>query len=145
MKVRDQRPYDDLARLVTHDAQVAGSDGVYVGTNPHPRAWGTFAKFLRVFTRERGDLSWADAAVHLSGRTARRFGLSDRGRLRPGYVADIAVVDPGTVAERSRYEDPRQDAVGIDDVFVGGRQVLADGQLTGVNAGRGLRRSAPAA
>jgi N-acyl-D-amino-acid deacylase len=143
MKVRDQRPYDDLARLITHDRQVVGSDGVYVGAHPHPRAWGTFAKVLRVFTRERGDLSWAEAAVHLSGRTARRYGLSDRGRLRPGYVADIAVVDPETVADRSRYEDPRREATGIDDVFVGGRQVLAGGELTGVNAGRGLRRSAP--
>src|SRR5215213_7338819 len=107
MRVRDQRPYDDLAKLVTHDSQVAGSNG-----------------------------------VHLSGRTARRFGMSDRGRLRPGYVADIAVVDPETVADRSRYEDPRRYAMGIDDVLVGGRQVLAGGELTGVNAGRGLRRSA---
>jgi N-acyl-D-amino-acid deacylase len=143
MKVRDQRPYDDLARLITHERQVVGSDGVYVGAHPHPRAWGTFAKVLRVFTRERGDLTWAEAAVHLSGRTARRYGLSDRGRLRPGYVADIAVVDPETVADRSRYEDPRREATGIDDVFVGGRQVLAGGELTGVDAGRGLRRSAP--
>ena len=144
MRVRDQRPYEDLAKLISHERQVAGSDGVFVGAHPHPRAWGTFAKILRVFTRERGDLTWAEAAVHLSGRTARRFGLSDRGRLRPGYVADVLVVDPETVADRSRYEDPRRDAVGIDDVFVGGQQVLLGGELTGVNAGRGLRRSAPA-
>jgi N-acyl-D-amino-acid deacylase len=143
MKVREQRSYDDLAKLVAHGRHVAGSDGIYVGAHPHPRGWGAFAKFLRVFTRERGDLTWAEAAVHLSGRTARRLGLSDRGRLRPGCVADIAVVDPNTVADLARYEDPRRDAVGIDDVFVAGRQVLAGGELTGVNSGRGLRRSAP--
>lgn len=143
MKVREQRSYDDLAKLVAHGSQVAGSDGIYVGAHPHPRAWGTFAKFLRVFALERGDLTWADAAVHLSGRTARRFGLSDRGRLRPGHVADVVVVDPRTVSDLSRYEDPRRDATGIDDVFVGGRQVLAGGELTGVSSGCGLRRSAP--
>jgi N-acyl-D-amino-acid deacylase len=140
MKVRDQRPYDDLATLVVHPSHVVGSDGIFVGKNPHPRGWGTFTKFLRVFTRERADLSWADAAVHLSSRTARRYGLSDRGLLRPGYAADVVVVDPEAVGDRARYEIPRVNSVGIEDVFVGGQQVLAGGQLTGATSGRGLRR-----
>jgi N-acyl-D-amino-acid deacylase len=143
MKVRDQRPYDDLAKLVVHPSHVAGSDGIFVGRNPHPRGWGTFAKFLRVFTRERGDLSWPAAAVHLSSRTARRYGLSDRGMLRPGYAADLVVVDPEVVGDRADYGQPRVDSVGIDEVFVGGEQVLAGGQLTGATPGRGLRRTAP--
>lgn len=143
MKVRNQRPYDDLAKLFTHPAHVAGSDGIYIGAHTHPRAWGTFAKYLRLFTRERGDYNWSDAAVHLSGRTAQRFCLNDRGRLSPGYAADVAVIDPAVVADIADYDSPRLDAIGIDDVFVGGRHVLANGQLTGINSGRGLRRSAP--
>jgi N-acyl-D-amino-acid deacylase len=143
MKVRDQRSYDDLAKLVTHPGQTVGSDGIYIGKNPHPRGWGTFAKFLRVFTRERGDIGWPEAAVHLSARPARRYGLTDRGLLRPGYVADVVLVDPERVADRADYDNPRSNAVGIDDVFVGGQQVLSDGQLTGATPGRGLRRQGP--
>ena len=143
MKVRDQRSYDDLARLVTHPGQTIGSDGIYIGKNPHPRGWGTFAKFLRVFTRERGDVGWPEAAVHLSARPARRYGLTDRGLLRPGYVADVVLVDPERVADRADYATPRSNAVGIDDVFVAGQQVLTDGQLTGATPGRGLRRQGP--
>lgn len=144
MKVRDQRPYDDLARLLAHPRQTVGSDGIYIGKNPHPRGWGTFAKLLRVFTRERGDLGWPEAAVHLSARPARRYGLVDRGLLRPGYVADLVLVDPERVADRSDYDHPRSNAVGIDDVFVAGQQVLTDGRLTGAAPGRGLRRQGPA-
>jgi N-acyl-D-amino-acid deacylase len=140
MKVRDQRSYDDLAQLVTHRCHVAGSDGIYVGKNPHPRGWGTFAKFLRLFTRERADLSWADAAVHLSSRSARRYGLTDRGLVRPGYAADLILVDPERVADQADYDRPLANAVGIDDVFVAGEHVLADGGLTGATPGRGLRR-----
>lgn len=143
MKVRDQRSYDDLATLVTHPGHTAGSDGIYIGKNPHPRGWGTFAKFLRVFVRERGDLSWPQAAVHLSARPARRYGLTDRGLLRPGYVADLMVVDPGRVADQSEYDNPRSTAIGVDDVFVAGQQVLAGGRLTGATPGCGLRRHGP--
>lgn len=143
MKVREQRPYDDLARIFTHPGHTAGSDGIYIGQHPHPRAWGTFAKFLAVFTRERGDYNWSDAARHLSSHAAERFGLVDRGRLLPGFAADVVVVDPTTVADRASYDHPRIEAVGIDDVFVNGRQVLSNGELTGENSGRGLRRSSP--
>jgi N-acyl-D-amino-acid deacylase len=143
MKVRDQRSYDDLAKLVTHPCQTVGSDGIYIGKNPHPRGWGTFAKFLRVFTRDRADLGWPEAAVHLSARPARRYGLIDRGLLRPGYVADLMLVDPERVTDRADYDSPRSNAVGIDDVFVAGQQVLTDGQLTGSTPGRGLRRQGP--
>ncbi len=141
MKNRLQFPYDDLAKRFTHRAHVAGSDGIFIGQQPHPRAWGTFAKYLRLFTRERGDYSWSDCAVHLSSRTADRFCLGDRGRLSPGYAADVLVIDPTTVADQADYDSPRRDAIGIDDVFVGGQHVLSGGHLTGVLSGRGLRRS----
>jgi N-acyl-D-amino-acid deacylase len=142
MKAHEQRSYDDLAKLFTHRAHVGGSDGIYIGKHPHPRAWGAFAKYLRLFTRERGDYSWSDCAVHLSARTAERFCLGDRGRLSPGYAADVLIIDPTMVADQADYDTPRLDAVGIDDVFVGAQQVLAHGRLTGVLSGRGFSRSA---
>jgi len=141
MAVRTQRPYDDLARLLSHPAHVMGSDGIFVGSHPHPRGWGSFAKFLRVFVRERADLTWGQAAQHLAGRPAERFGLADRGILATGFVADIAVVDPSKVSDIADYRAPREYSVGVLDVFVAGRSVLAGGELTGELAGRGLRRS----
>jgi N-acyl-D-amino-acid deacylase len=142
MKMQPQISYGDLAKIFTHRAHVAGSDGIYLGKVPHPRAWGTFAKYLRVFARERDDYSWSDCAVHLSGRTAERFCLGDRGRLAPGYAADVLLIDPMSVADQADYDSPRRVATGIDDVFVNGQHVLEGGRLTGTLSGLGLRRSA---
>ena len=142
MKMQPQLSYGDLAKIFTHRAHVASSDGIYLGKVPHPRAWGTFAKYLRVFARERDDYSWSDCAVHLSGRTAERFCLGDRGRLAPGYAADVLLIDPMSVADQADYDSPRRVATGVDDVFVNGQHVLEGGRLTGTLSGLGLRRSA---
>ena len=80
---------------------MGGSDGIYIGGHPHPRGWGTFARYLGRHVRDLGDWSWSEAAVHLAAHPARRFGLTDRGVLRPGLAADLAVVDPIRVADRA--------------------------------------------
>ncbi|WP_203579707.1 N-acyl-D-amino-acid deacylase family protein [Microbacterium hibisci] len=139
MAVSDERPIDNLARLFAHPAHTGGSDGIFVGAVPHPRAWGAFARFLGTYVGR--SFSWEQAAVHLSSRTADRFGLADRSILRTGAVADVAVIDPATVTDAAGYESPRRPADGIDDVFVNGGHVLRGGALTGVVTGRGLRRS----
>jgi N-acyl-D-amino-acid deacylase len=142
MAVRHARPLAELARIFAHPAHMGGSDGIFIGAHPHPRARGTFARFLRAFVRETETWSWSDAARHLSAAPAARFGLGRRGRLEPGWVADLAVVDPLRVADRASYERPLEEAVGIDDVIVGGRLALAGGepvQAAGRPApGRGL-------
>lgn len=131
---------DDVRALLRHEAHVAGSDGIYVGTHPHPRAWGTFARLIGRHTRDDGDYTWGAAAHHLAGHTASRFGLANRGLVRRGYAADLAIVDPARVADRATYDQPRQLAEGIDDVLVNGEIVLRQGRLTGVLSGHGLRR-----
>jgi N-acyl-D-amino-acid deacylase len=140
MAVRSPRPATELARIFAHPRHMAGSDGIFVGAHPHPRAAGTFARYLREFVRELGTWSWADAVQHLSGLPAARFALGRRGAVAAGAVADLVLVDPETVADPATYADPRRDAVGIDDVFVAGVPVLAGGELTGARPGRGLRR-----
>jgi len=141
MAVRNPRPATELARIFAHPAHTGGSDGIFIGGHPHPRAAGSFARYLREFVRELGTWTWADAIEHLSAQPARRFGLGRRGVIEAGAVADVLLVDPETVADQSTYEDPTQLAVGIDDVFVGGVQVLAGGELTGALPGRGLRHA----
>ena len=143
MAVHDQRPPSDLGRLFAHPGHLGGSDGIFIGAHPHPRARGTFAAFLATYVRDRGDLSWADAVQHLSTSAADVFALGDRGRLRPGAIADIAVIDPVRVRDTATYENPRELADGVDDVLVAGVPVLAGGELTGALPGGGVRAAPP--
>lgn len=142
MRVPVQRPIDELASIFTSRAHIGSSDGIYQGGRPHPRGWGSFARYLGRHTRERHDYTWADAAVHLAGRTAARHGLGDRGQVRVGFVADLMVLDPDSVGDTADYDDPRRTAVGVDDVLVAGQWALRHGDLTGALPGGGLRRSA---
>lgn len=148
MAVRYERPVAELARIFAHPAHIGGSDGIFIGAHPHPRARGAFARFLREFVRESATWSWADAARHLSAAPAARFGLGRRGAITPGSVADVIVVDPDAVADAATYDEPMHDSVGIDDVFVAGVHVLAEGELVAAASdlelpGRGLRRAEP--
>ncbi|WP_418277506.1 N-acyl-D-amino-acid deacylase family protein [Isoptericola jiangsuensis] len=129
--------------LANHPAHLAGSDAIYQplagGGRPHPRGWGTFARYLAEHVVATGDWTWHDAVQHLSARAAARFGLPDRGHLSPGAAADVVLVDPATVRDLATYDAPRTPATGIDDVLVAGTAVLADGDLTGATPGGPLR------
>jgi N-acyl-D-amino-acid deacylase len=139
MRVPHPRAPAELAPLYRLPMHSAGSDGIFVGAHPHPRAYGTFAKYLGDYVRP-GLLGWADAAAHLSANAVEWYRLGARGRVAIGAVADLIVVDPEQVAACSTYEKPMQLAVGIDDVLVAGVPVLRRGELTGATPGRGLRR-----
>lgn len=136
---RDTYTEADIRALLRHPAHVAGSDGVYVGGHPHPRGYGTFARLLGMHTRELGDWDWPAAVVHLATRAAERFALADRGRLAPGYAADIVVFDPARVRDRATYDEPTRLAEGVEHVVVNGVPVLAAGRPTGALPGRALR------
>lgn len=146
MAVRHERPVAELARIFTHPGHVGGSDGIFIGAHPHPRARGSFARFLREFVRETATWSWADAVRHLSAAPAARFGLGRRGEITAGAIADLIVVHPNAVADAATYDEPLHDSVGIDDVFVAGIPVLVAGELATPASGttlpgRGLRRA----
>lgn len=130
---------DEVRALLRHEAQLAGSDGIFLGGAPHPRAWGTFARCLGTHTRELGDWTWGAAAAHLAGRAARRFGFAGRGFVRPGHAADLVVLDPATVTDNATYDDARRPATGVDRVYVNGVLAFADGALTATDCGRALR------
>ncbi|MCU1556357.1 MAG: D-aminoacylase, partial [Microbacteriaceae bacterium] len=133
------RTEDDIRRMLCHPGQMAGSDAIFLGSAPHPRGWGAFARLLGRHVRELGDWTWGAAARHLSGHAAERFGIPDRGILVDGAMADIVVLDPETVADRSDYEHPTRPATGVDHVIVGGEFAMDDGVITGSRAGRALR------
>lgn len=134
------RTDEDVRAILRHPAHMAGSDGIFRGGYPHPRGWGAFARYLGRHTRELGDYTWAEAVTHLSGHAARRYRLTDRGMIRPGFAADIAVFDPAVIADRSTYADGRREAEGMTHVVVNGQLALKDGEPTGATPGRALRR-----
>jgi N-acyl-D-amino-acid deacylase len=127
----------DIMRYPRH---TGGSDGLLVGAKPHPRGWGTFARYLGHYSRDLGLMSLEECVGHLSGRPATRLRLADRGLIRPGFAADLVLFDPDTVADTATYDHPRQAAAGFTHVFVRGQLALDDGRLTGVTAGKTLRR-----
>jgi N-acyl-D-amino-acid deacylase len=134
------RTESDVRAILRHPAHMAGSDGIFRGGFPHPRGWGAFARYLGYHTRQLGDYTWAEAVTHLNTHAARRFRLTDRGLLRPGYVADIVVFDPATVTDRSTYAAGRTLAEGVEHVLVNGVPALVHGEPTGATPGRALRR-----
>ncbi|WP_051138873.1 N-acyl-D-amino-acid deacylase family protein [Agromyces italicus] len=142
MAVQHERSDAELASILSAPEAIGGSDGIFLGRHPHPRARGTFARYLSLLVSEQRALDWANASALVSGRAVRRFGLGDRGFVREGAVADLVLVDPARVGPGASYASPLGLAAGIDDVFVAGVPVLAGGTLTSATPGRALRRAA---
>jgi N-acyl-D-amino-acid deacylase len=131
---------ENVRTIMTHPAHMAGSDGIVVGERPHPRGWGTFPRYLAVYVRELGILTWEQAIRKFTSMPAQRLGLPDRGLIRPGMAADLVCFDPETVRDTATYEQPKQLPEGIPFVAVNGRLVVDAGVHTGDLPGRALRR-----
>ena len=138
---------DDVKYFMTKPYAMFGSDGnsvspngVYKYDKPHPRFYGTFPRILGHYVRDESVLSLPEAVHKMTGAPARRLGLSDRGVIAAGNVADLVVLDPGTVVDRATFDDPQQYPVGIPHVLVAGEPVITAGKHTGARPGRVLRR-----
>ncbi len=113
--------------------------GVFLKSNPHPRAYGAFARVLGRYVREQAVIPMEEAVRRLTSLPADNLKLDRRGRLKPGSFADIVVFDPARIADRATYDRPHQYAVGVETVLVNGRLVLDRGEHTGATPGRALR------
>ncbi|MFJ8440749.1 N-acyl-D-amino-acid deacylase family protein [Kitasatospora griseola] len=133
---------ENVRAIMRHPAHTVGSDGLLVGARPHPRAWGTFPRYLAHYSRDLGVLTLEQAIARMTGRPARRLRLDRRGLIRPGHHADLVLFDPATVRDTATFDHPRRPAAGIAHVLVGGVAALTDGKPTGDLAGRALRRDA---
>jgi N-acyl-D-amino-acid deacylase len=105
----------------------------------HPRSYGTYPRILGRFVREWKWLTLEDAVRKMSGATAARLSIRDRGELKEGWYADIMVFDPNTIIDRATYEQPHQLSVGVMHVLVNGVPVVTDGRVTGAKPGRIVR------
>lgn len=120
------------------DAESIAPEGAFLKSNPHPRAYGNFARLLGKYVRDEKIIPLQEAIRRLTSLPAGNLELDRRGSLRKGYFADVVIFDPKTIADKATFEKPHQFAVGVRDVFVNGVAVLKDGEHTGKFTGRAL-------
>jgi N-acyl-D-amino-acid deacylase len=137
---------DDVRTALRHplvgvgtDSGAQAQDGKLSESKSHPRAWGSFPRILGRYVRDEHLLTLEEAIRKMTSKAADRVHLSDRGVLRPGMMADITVFDAATIRDVSTFDDPKHYAIGVQQVFVNGRRVVADGAITAERPGRPLR------
>ena len=114
------------------DAASIATEGVFLKSAAHPRAYGNFARLLGKYVRDEKVISLTEAVRRLTSLPANNLGLNQRGLLQKGMFADVVIFDPQTIGDRATFENPHQYSVGVRDVFVNGQQVLKNGEHTGV-------------
>ena len=121
------------------DAEALAPEGVFLKSNPHPRAYGNVARLLGKYVRDEKVVSLQEAIRRLTSLPAANLKLKDRGALSPGHVADVVVFDPAKISDHATFDAPHRYATGMIHVFVNGKQVLKEGEHTGVKSGRVVR------
>jgi N-acyl-D-amino-acid deacylase len=139
---------DNVRAIMRHARHSGGSDGILVGSRPHPRGRGAFVRYLGHYVRDLGVLTLEEAVRHLSANPAARLGLdlgdAPRGVIAEGATADLVLFDPETVAAGATFESPFEPPVGIEEVLVSGVPVVVRGSVTGATPGSALRKPPPA-
>ena len=121
------------------DSPAQAEDGPLSTTKAHPRAFGTFPRILAEYVRTEHTMTLEEAIRKMTSQAASRVGITDRGILRPGMMADVVVFDSGVIRDLATYDEPLHYSVGIKYVFVNGRPVVLDGRITDERPGRPLR------
>ena len=121
------------------DESAQAPRGVFLKSNTHPRAYGNFARLLGKYVREEKRTTLQDAVRRLTSFPATNLGIKDRGFVKAGMKADLAIFDPATIADKATFDQPQQFAVGMRHVFVNGQAVLINGEMTGARPGRAVR------
>jgi dihydroorotase/N-acyl-D-amino-acid deacylase len=121
------------------DSGARAEDGPLSASKSHPRAWGTFPRVLGKYVREDRVLTLEEAVRKMTSQAAIRVGITDRGLIRPGMMADVVVFDPATIADVATFEQPNRYSTGVRHVLVNGKAVVADGAITDERPGRPLR------
>lgn len=133
---------DDVRRVMRHPSTMIGSDGIpTLDGKPHPRLYGSFARVLGRYARDQKLFPLEEAVHRMTGLSAHKFRLAERGVVREGAFADLVVFDPERILDVGTFQDPKLPPVGIAHVFVNGAAVVRDGRHTGERPGRPLRRA----
>jgi N-acyl-D-amino-acid deacylase len=136
----------DVDRIMRYSNTGIASDGgirEFGAGVPHPRSYGTNARVLAEYVRQKNVLTLEDAIRKMTSLPARTFGFRDRGQVREGYWADLVLFDPARVQDKATYTQPHQFSEGFDLVMVNGRPVVEQGKLTGARPGQVVRHVSP--
>ncbi|QHA88829.1 N-acyl-D-amino-acid deacylase family protein [Serratia rhizosphaerae] len=131
----------DVRRVLAHPSAMIGSDGLPCDPNPHPRLWGTFPRVLGHYSRDEKLFPLATAVHKMTGMSAQRFGMRQRGLIKEGYFADLVLFDPERINDAATFQQPKQRADGIEHVFVNGVLTYSQQQMTGRRAGKFLSKT----
>ncbi len=121
------------------DEEASATEGVFLESNNHPRAFGTFVRVLGKYSRDEGVVALEEAVRRMTSLPAENIGIRERGRLAEGFFADVVVFDPATIQDHATFEEPHHYATGVHHVLVNGEQVVANGEHTGLMPGRVVR------
>jgi N-acyl-D-amino-acid deacylase len=133
-------PWSETLRpFVAHPVGMVGTDSTFIGDKPSPRTYGSFPRILGQFVRDEALLSLEAAVRKMTGAAAERLGLTQRGTIRDGAIADLVVFDPTTVRSNATYDEPRRFPTGIELVVVNGVVVVDGERHTGATPGRAIR------
>ena len=130
----------DVRRILTFPKTMIGSDGMPHDEHPHPRLWGTFPRVLGHYARDEQLFSLETAVHKMSGLAAEELALPGRGRIEPGFAADLVLFDPAGVSDRATFAEPRARSAGVERVWVNGQLAFADGALRHTRAGQIVKR-----
>lgn len=133
---------DDVERIMKHPMTSVASDSlspVWQEGSPHPRNYGTYPRTLAYYVREKQVLTLPEAINKMTLMPAERMGLANRGKIAPGYKADLVIFDPDKVQDNSTFKNPHQYSTGMDYVMVNGVAVISNGEVTGERAGIALK------
>jgi dihydroorotase/N-acyl-D-amino-acid deacylase len=134
----------DVERIMKHPMTMIGSDGRLSQPgdgHPHPRAYGTFPRVLGYYVRDKKVLTLSEAIHKMTGLSAKRLGLTDRGIIKEGAVADITIFDADQILDQSTFTDPHQYPLGIDFVVINGKIAVKNGNYLAVPAGKVIRKT----
>jgi N-acyl-D-aspartate/D-glutamate deacylase len=131
----------NVQAIMQHRVHMSGSDAILHGKTTHPRAYGTFTRYLGHYSRELGLIPLPDMVAHLTSRPAKRLGVyPHRGVVRVGSAADLVLFDPERIKDLATFEQPKLRSQGLRYVLVNGVVALDEGEMVGARAGRTLRR-----
>jgi len=132
---------ENVREIMKHETHMSGSDAILHGRSVHPRAYGTFPRFLGHYARDLSLLPLESMISHLTSRPAKRLGIfPQRGKVAVGSAADLVLFHPEEVRDMASFEEPKVRCKGIRFVLVNGQIALDEGEMTGTRAGRTLRR-----
>lgn len=132
----------NVRKIMQRDNHMVGTDGILAGKKPHPRAYGTFTRYLGVYARDEKVITLTGAIARMTGRPAKLLGLKDRGLVKVGYRADLVLFDADSVIDVATYDDPIRISKGIEQVFIDGQVTWKSGKRTDLLPGQAIRASA---